>query len=356
MNKETIETALKEVKYPGFSRDIVSFGLLRNIDIENQNVIVNLEVNTADPKLPLNLKNAVEDALATISEIGKVEVRINVKAATSPASSTDRNSDQLGVKNQLQKVERIVAIASGKGGVGKSTFTVNLACALNETLSNLGKSNKVGIMDCDIYGPSIPLMIGINGRPEIEDNNLHPLENFGIRVMSMGFLIDEDTPVVWRGPMVTKTITQFVSNVNWGELEFLLVDMPPGTGDAQLTIVQTMPLDGAIVITTPQIAAFNVARRGATMFGKVNVPILGVVENMSFLELPSSEERHYIFGKGGGEKTALDLDTKFLGQIPLYEGIRVGCDNGIPLVIGEPQSSPAVAYKKIAEDLINSIG
>jgi ATP-binding protein involved in chromosome partitioning len=359
LNKDTIETALKGVKYPGFSRDIVSFGLLRNIDIENQNVIVNLEVNTADPKLPLNLKKAVEDALGAIDAIGKIEVRINVKAATSPASPAspaDKNSGQLGVKNQLQNVERIVAIASGKGGVGKSTFTVNLACALNDTLSALGKSNKVGIMDCDIYGPSIPLMIGINGRPEIEDNNLQPLENFGIRVMSMGFLIDEDTPVVWRGPMVTKTITQFVSNVNWGELEFLLVDLPPGTGDAQLTIVQTMPLDGAIVITTPQPAAFNVARRGATMFGKVNVPILGVVENMSFLELPSSEERHYLFGKGGGEITALDLGTKLLGQIPLYEGIRVGCDNGIPLVVGEPQSSPAVAYKKIAENLINSMG
>ena len=356
MNKETIETALKKVKYPGFSRDIVSFGLLRNIDVENNNVIVSLEVNTSDSQLPLILKKAVEDTLATLSGIGQAEVRINVKKASSPVSEPDKKSDQLGVKNQLQNVRLIVAVASGKGGVGKSTFTVNLACALNETLSNRGKTNQVGIMDCDIYGPSIPLMIGINGRPEIEGNSLQPLENFGIRVMSMGFLIDEDTPVVWRGPMVTKTITQFVSNVNWGELEILLVDMPPGTGDAQLTIVQTMPLDGAIVLTTPQIAAYNVARRGATMFAKVNVPILGVVENMSYLELSSSSERQYIFGQGGGEKTALDLDTKLLGQIPLYEGIRVGSDNGIPIVIGEPQSSPAIVLKKIAEELINSIG
>lgn len=352
MNQETIKSALKKVKYPGFSRDIISFGLLRNINIQNQNVIVNLEINSPDPKLPLTLKKAVENELLMLDKIGEIEVRINVK---SPTSSANKETGKLDVNTQLQKVQRIVAIASGKGGVGKSTFTVNLACALKDTLSHLGKSNKIGIMDCDIYGPSIPLMIGINDQPKIENNQIQPLENFGIRVMSMGFLIDENTPVVWRGPMVTQTITQFVNTVHWGELDFLLIDLPPGTGDAQLTVVQTMSLDGAIIITTPQIAAFNVARRGATMFGKVNVPILGVVENMSFLELPQSTERHYIFGRGGGEKTALELDTKLLGQVPLYEGIRVGCDNGIPIVVGEPQSSPTNAYKIIAENLIKSI-
>ena len=277
MNKEVISSALEKVKYPGFSRDIVSFGLVQGVAFENGVASVSIEVTNADPTVPTQIKKSIEDTLAQVDGIDEVQVAVVVKKSSAPAPSPEK---AMPASDTLSQVDHIVAVASGKGGVGKSTFAVNLACSFEQLM---GGSGGVGLMDCDIYGPSIPLMIGINGRPEIEDSNLHPLENFGIRVMSMGFLIDEDTPVVWRGPMVTKTITQFVSNVNWGELEFLLVDLPPGTGDAQLTIVQTMPLDGAIIITTPQIAAFNVARRGATMFGKVNVPILGVVENMSFL-------------------------------------------------------------------------
>lgn len=218
-------------------------------------------------------------------------------------------------------------------------------------LGQRGQSRSVGLMDCDIYGPSIPLMMGIAQEPEIDGEFLIPVENFGIRVMSMGLLVDENTPVVWRGPMVMKTIQQFAANVKWGDLNLLVVDLPPGTGDAQLSLVQTLPLRGAVVVTTPQAAAFNVAKRGAMMFGKVNVPILGVAENMSYM-LAADGSKQFIFGQGGGEKVAEFLETDLLGQVPLDPQVGLSSDHGIPIVVSNPDCQASQVFLSIAEQLL----
>jgi len=206
-------------------------------------------------------------------------------------------------------------------------------------------------MDCDIYGPSVPLMMGLQGRPEIDGESLVPLERYGVKVMSMGFLVDDATPVVWRGPMIMKTIQQFVQNVRWGDLDVLLVDLPPGTGDAQLSLVQTLPLDGAVIVTTPQAASTNIARKGGIMFQKVNVPLLGVAENMSWFE-DAAGHRQFLFGEGGGATTAELLGTGLLGQVPLFAEVRAGGDRGVPVVVGLPDSRPATVFREIAATLL----
>ena len=353
MDTESIKSALTAVKFPGFSRDIISFGLVRDIQLENGEVRIAIEVTTASEEVPKQIEADIRSTLDKLEGIEKIDVHMEVvqpKNQPVPGNSENNLSRE---NTALQQVKFAIAVASGKGGVGKSTVTVNLACALQNLLDASGKAG-VGIMDCDIYGPSIPLMLGISGRPEIENDLILPLENFGVRTMSMGFLVDEETPVVWRGPMIMKTIQQFAQNVNWGELEILVVDLPPGTGDAQLSLVQTIPLDGAIIVTTPQPAASNVARRGARMFNKVNVPHLGVIENMSYLEAPDGS-RQLLFGEGGGASTAASLETKLLGEIPLDPSIRIGCDNGIPIVISDPESKAAKEFFKVAQQILDQL-
>ena len=231
---------------------------------------------------------------------------------------------------------------------------MNLACALDRVLREQGNARGVGIMDCDIYGPSVPLMLGITEQPEIVGEMISPVESLGVKVMSMGLLIDDDTPVVWRGPMIMKTIQQFAQNVNWGSLEVLVVDLPPGTGDAQLSLVQTIPLDGALIVTTPQTAAVNVARRGARMFEKVSVPLLGVAENMSFL-MGEDGSKQYLFGEGGGELTARDLETQLLAQVPLDQSVREGGDRGLPIVVSEPESPAAEVFMGLACKILEKL-
>lgn len=348
MTVEDIKESLKQVKYPGFSRDILSFGLVKAVDLQNGTARVQLAVTTADPKVPTQLKNDVEAVVRQVSGVKEVAVEVAVTAPKAPPAAGGAQ----GMVNKMPGVRFAVAVASGKGGVGKSTFAVNIACALESLLRGKGK---VGLMDCDIYGPSVPLMIGINGRPEVDGNTILPLENFGVKVMSMGFLVDEDAPVVWRGPMIMKTIQQFAQNVRWGELELLVIDLPPGTGDAQLSLVQTIPLDGAIIVTTPQAAAYNVARRGARMFEKVNVPLLGVAENMSYFENPETKEKIRVFGENGGARTARDLDTTFLGELPLHPDIRQGGDAGVPIVVASPDSPAAQAFFAMAKTILEKL-
>ena len=355
LDKESVQKALGQIRYPGYSRDIVSFGLVKGIEVTlDGKVSVGLAVTSADPEVPKKLYAEIDAALKALGarqpEIAiTVTVPKGAPAAAAPAAPTKLPADA-----GVGQVKHIIAVASGKGGVGKSTFAVNLACALARDLAERGRPGRVGLMDCDIYGPSVPLMIGVNARPLLDGDTLIPLENFGVKVMSMGLLIDADAPVVWRGPMIMKTISQFATNVRWGELDVLLIDLPPGTGDAQLSIAQSMALSGAIIVTTPQTAAVSVALRGAAMFAKVGVPILGVAENMSFLEGADGSRQH-LFGQGGGLKVATALDSILLGEVPLDPAIRQGGDHGIPVVISHPDGNPARVFRSIGLTVLNGL-
>ena len=347
MSQEAINNALATGKYPGVSRDIVSFGLVRSIDFSEGKAVIGISVTTNDHSVAAQIRDDIEAALKEVPEIASTEVSVSIN----PAKKAETPGAQ-ATPTGIPGVKHVIAVASGKGGVGKSTFSSNLACAISKLLAPEAK--KVGLLDCDIYGPSIPLMMGVGGRPEIEEESIIPLEAHGIKIMSMGFLVDDDTPVVWRGPMIQKTISQFINNVKWGNLEIIVVDLPPGTGDAQLSLVQTIPLRGAIVVTTPQLAATQVAKRGARMLEKTNVPILGVAENMSYLE-NADGTKSYIFGEGGGKQTATDLGVDFLGQIPLDPRIREAGDNGTPISIADPESKSAASFEAIAKSIVERL-
>ncbi len=293
LTQAEIQNALKAVKYPGFSRDIVSFGLVKEISTANGAVSVSLQFTSANPEAARQIKEESERVLKALPGANHVHVEVRQPAAGQPAPA-----NPFANQNRVAGVKRVVAIASGKGGVGKSTVSANLACALNLV------GERVGLLDCDIYGPSIPLMMGVHERPTISaQEQLVPPVGHGVKVMSIGLLLTDEQPVIWRGPMINKTIQQFLMAVEWGELDFLLVDLPPGTGDAQLSLCQTVPLDGGVIVTTPQEASLGVVRKGIAMFNKVNVPILGIVENMSYFTAPNGD-RVEIFGHGGGQAEA----------------------------------------------------
>ena len=333
---EQVLDSLRSVMDPDLKKDIVSLGFVRNLRIEDKIVYFNLELTTPACPLKEKLKADAEEAVRNIEEVSDVVIEVTSKVTTHRAQIEE---------DILPGVKNIVAVASGKGGVGKSTVCVSLAVSLARA------GAKVGLLDTDIYGPSIPIMMGIKEQPELKDQKLIPISKYGVRLMSLGFLISEDTPMIWRGPMVMKAVEQLITDVEWGELDYLFIDLPPGTGDVQLTLAQKVPLTGAVIVTTPQDVALLDVVRGISMFKKLNVPILGIIENMSFFKCPHCGGRTDIFSHGGGEGASRKYDVPFLGEVPLDIRIRTGGDSGRPVVIDDPESDQGNIFMKIAEQL-----
>jgi ATP-binding protein involved in chromosome partitioning len=329
-----IQTALKEIVDPNTGKDFVATKAAKNIKISGADVAVDIELGYPAKSQIEAIRKLVIDKLKTLPGVGNVSANVYQKIVAHAA--------QRGVK-LVSGVKNIVAVASGKGGVGKSTTAVNLALAL------AAEGATVGILDADIYGPSQPQMLGIEGRPESADGkSLEPMEAHGIQAMSIGFLIDPEQPMVWRGPMVTQALTQLLGDTRWHDLDYLIVDMPPGTGDIQLTLAQQVPVTGAVIVTTPQDIALLDARKGLKMFDKVGIPILGIVENMSIHICSKCGNEEHIFGSGGGELMAKDYDIELLGALPLDIKIREQVDSGLPTVVAEPDSRTAEIYRGIA--------
>ena len=331
---ESIRDALSRVIDPNTGKDLVSSKSAKNIQLDGGKVSVDVELGYPAKSQTALVEQMVTDAVSALAGVTAVSVNVNVKIVA--------HAVQRGVK-LMTNVRNIIAVASGKGGVGKSTTAANLALAL------AAEGAKVGLLDADIYGPSQPMMMGVSGKPESQDGKtMEPLENYGVQVASIGFMIDPDQPMVWRGPIVTQALQQLLEQTNWRDLDYLVVDMPPGTGDVQLTLSQKVPVTGAVIITTPQDIALLDARKGLKMFEKVGIPILGVVENMSMHICSNCGHAEPIFGQGGGEKMCKDFGVDFLGALPLTMSIREQADSGKPTVVADPDGQVAQIYKQIA--------
>ena len=342
LTEELVLERLKAVKFPGYSRDIVSFGLVKEIKIAGSDLLVRLSVATSNPIVAQTLKKESEQVLATLPGVRSTRVVIDITNPPEVASG----GGQTGT-TKIPGVKYVIAIASGKGGVGKSTVAANLAAALDQS------GAEVGLCDCDIYGPSISLMFGATQeRPMATgDNTIIPMERYGIKLMSMGSLLDDGAPAILRGPMVTRATQQFLRQVDWSGLDYLILDLPPGTGDIQLTVVQTVALSGAVIVTTPQEVALIDARKASAMFAKVNVEVLGIIENMSYFLSPSDGKRYDIFGAGGGEREAARLKVALLGTVPLDIATREAGDRGMPIVIDRTDHPISKVFEKIADQL-----
>ena len=345
MNQQLIDQTwkvLETVTFPGMSRSIVSFGFVDRVTAEDDRVSVHLAMQTRNRASAEQVQAHVEQALG---EAGiDADVTLALTVPDSPAQQAVQTNPDL-----IPEVDNVIAVASGKGGVGKSTVAANLAVTLAQ------KGHRVGILDADIYGPSLPMMFGITDKPKVEGNRIDPFDKYGVKVMSLGFVLDIDTPVIWRGPMIVRAIEQLLGDVNWGPLDYLVVDLPPGTGDAQLTLAQKVPISGAVLVTTPQDLALIDVRKGLAMFRKVEVPVLGIVENMSGFACPSCGEVTHVFGSGGGERTAEVLECDFLGSIPLDPAIMSGGDDGKPIVAQEPEGSHAEAFGALADKVSSTV-
>jgi ATP-binding protein involved in chromosome partitioning len=344
-----IKRALSGVIDPDRKADIVSLGMVTGVIIKDGHVSFAIEVDPErGPKLE-PLRKAAENAVHALPGVLTVAVALTAQRGAQGSSGPAIGHGRPGAKALLPGVGAVVAVASGKGGVGKSTTSANLALALS------AQGLKVGLFDADVFGPSQPRMLGIKGQPVSDGKVLHPMEGHGIKCMSMGFLVEEETPVVWRGPMVMGAIQQLLSDVQWGELDVLVIDMPPGTGDVQLTISQSVPLTGAVIVSTPQDIALLDARKGINMFLKTDVPILGIIENMSTYICPKCGHEDHIFGHGGAKDEAAKLAVDFLGEIPLDIGIRLAGDEGAPIVVSKPDGPHAAAYVQIAKRLWDKV-
>ena len=365
MNKEQVLDHLKSINYPGFSRDIVSFGMVKDVEINGDQVIVHLNISSQNEEKKQEVVGAVKKQLSGHFNTVNIELSAETnQQATAPVGDSP---------SVLDNVKHIIAIASGKGGVGKSTVAANLACAM------VRQGHQVGLLDLDIYGPSLPIVLDLHDQPKMTQNKkLIPLEKFGMKVMSFGFISGNDTPVIWRGPLVSRMTEQFFRDVEWGNLDVMILDLPPGTGDIQLTLTQKLRMTGAVIVTTPQDMALSDVRKGADMFRKVNTPVLGVVENMSGLVIEGEVDTAVstiqingsqvqvnhagkfsfimdLFKKGGGEKESERLGVPLLGKIPLSEDIMSSTDAGTPLAAEDPVSSLGQIYLDIAEKLLLSI-
>jgi ATP-binding protein involved in chromosome partitioning len=339
--------ALKGVKFPGMSRDIVSFGFVHQVTASAGRAVVDLRMATHNPAAGEKVRDEVERTLRALPGVESVQVNMNVTKPPSREESAQKAISQ--DRSLIPEVRHVVAVASGKGGVGKSTVAANLAVSL----AQLG--HRVGLLDSDIYGPSVPTMFGITQKPRVIENRIFPFEKYGLRLMSLGFILETDTPVIWRGPMVMRAIEQMLGDVEWGALDYLILDLPPGTGDAQLTVTQRISLAGAVIVTTPQDVALIDARKGLAMFRKVNVPVIGIVENMSTFVCPHCGETTDIFKHGGGERTAELLNTAFLGAIPLDPQIVLGGDAGVPIAVAEPDGPHAEAFRRVAREVVAEV-
>lgn len=347
ITEEYIISLLQRVQYPGFNSDIVSFGVVNEVKIQDNRITVNLKFNTTDGDKKSEVKSAVQDLLKAELPDKRIMVMEGIPTMAGPALGPATNDPWAG-RTAIPGVRSILAVASGKGGVGKSTVSTNLAIALADS------GLKVGLMDSDIYGPSVHIMMGVDERPMVSpEQKLLPIEKFNIKMMSMGFILDKDTPVIWRGPMVIKAVDQFLHDVDWGELDVLVIDLPPGTGDAQLSLVQKTPVTGAAVVTTPQEVSLVDARRGYQMFKKLNIHTFGIIENMSYFLTPKTGDPVYIFGKGGGPKAAYELGVPFLGEIPIEPEITEAGDAGVPIAAKNPGSKATEAFRQIAQKLLD---
>ncbi len=364
IDKNFILRVLKEVNFPGTDNNIVDFGVIRDCQVaDNGHVILACEVMGKDESLAVETERAIRERLAGA---GLSEVRIDMNfrkfglsaqpaggpgapgaPAAGPTGPHGSSPDPWADRQSIPGVKHVIAVASGKGGVGKSTVAVNLALALRE------KGFAVGLMDADIYGPSEPVMLGTMGKAptSVDGKNLDPVIAHGIKTISIGYLVEDGKPVIWRGPLVMKIVSQFLRDVQWGNLDFLVVDLPPGTGDVQLSLVQKVPLDGVVIVTTPQDVALADVRRGQAMFEKVEAPILGVIENMSYFCCPECGHQSEIFSRGGGKQMAKELNLELLAEIPLDIAVRKSMDNGLPIVIAEPDSAHTKIFNELATNL-----
>ncbi len=333
VSSEKVLDALRAVKDPELQRDVVSLGMIQDLKVEGGTVSFTLNLTT--PACPLRAEMEADVKAAVRAIAGVQEVKMRTSAHIPATRLADQGEVMKGVKN-------IIAVASGKGGVGKSTVAVNLAVSLASA------GARVGLLDADIYGPTVPVMMGVKERPGAVGNMMVPPAAHGVKVISLGFFYKDDTPLVWRGPMVAGAVKQLLTQVEWGDLDYLIVDLPPGTGDASLTLAQTVPLGGVVIVTTPQEASLNIATKSLAMFRKLNVPILGVVENMSYFTCPHCGEKTYIFSEGGGKRAAKALDAQFLGEIPIYPLIREQSDLGTPVSSSAPDSPESKAFKDLA--------
>ena len=330
---DQVHEILKRVPHPDAGRDIVTLGLVKDVQVDGAKVVVKLELPAGSPGLREKIEPVVRQAIGSLPGVREVEVKATVKLGVTPAPPQDG----------LQGIRNIVAVASGKGGVGKSTVAANLAIALQQ------EGAQTGLMDADIYGPSVPIMMGTRDHPPGQQGNqILPVIAHGMKMMSIGFVAPANAPVIWRGPMVHKIVNDFLRSVAWGELDYLVIDLPPGTGDAQLTLTQTAPLSGAVIVTTPQDVALEDVNRAVRMFEEVKVPILGVIENMSFHVCSKCGNREEIFSHGGGKEAAKRFKVEFLGEIPITQDIRIAGDRGMPIVAAQPKSATAQSFRHIA--------